>query len=86
MAFHRIPGSSKSLGPYGFVYSGNRTRTGREVMSLKHFTGSRRRSKTARSRANPRRSRASRASRGIPREEGQGSPRGWVSRGKRRGY
>lgn len=80
MAFHRIPRSAKSLGPYGFVYSGNRTKTGREVMSLKHFTGSRRRSKTARSRANPRRSS------GIPREEGQGSPRGWVSRGKRRGY
>lgn len=25
-------------------------------------------------------------SRGIPREEGMGSPRGWYSRGRRRGY
>ena len=72
MAFHKIPSSPKSLGPYGFVYTGNRTHIGTEVMNLKHAAQanlgpekprSRRRSKTARSRPNPRRSRASRGRR-----------------------
>lgn len=40
MAFHRIPGSSRSVGPYGLMYKGGRTHIGRQVMSLRDFTPS----------------------------------------------
>lgn len=49
MSFHRIPGSSRSIGPYGFMYKGGRTHIGKQIMSLNDFTPSPRSGRSSRS-------------------------------------
>lgn len=73
MAMHKLP-SGRSIGPGGRLYKGgNRRRhiVSRDGPSVPNTGGTIGR-RSGRS--------------GVPKEEGQGSPRGWVSRGKRRGY